>query len=391
MKQLNGIQPSFILIITPVFLEHPIAAKTFNDTPTCSNIFGKETGHWVNSPFKKKITYCITLKAILFSTDSFGCEAVVIFESYNQASVEVMSIIINPEDFWDLLNQTIHTNDTLVVNPKTLSCQIKPDPTVAVTLCLILIVIFLLAIPGNLLVVLVIGTSKQALTPSNVYLFHLTIADGLMALTLPFWAIALIQGWIFGDFMCKFLNLVIEANFYTSILFLACISIDRYLVIVHASESLRSRQRMGSWLLCAAVWAFGWALALPALFNDVSKRDSESERMTCSENFDIGSASTWRLATRVFRHIFGFFLPLGVMITCYSITIARLLHTRGFQKHRAMKLHQPCPLCLCGREVQEKNAAASAKESQTGEDGQQVNISDLRRQQNCSLKPQWTF
>lgn len=247
------------------------------------------------------------------------------------------------------LNITNDGNQThvYVVDPTTLSCEIKPPaPTTALILCVILIAIFLLAIPGNLLVGWVIGTSKQALTPSDVYLFHLTIADGLMALTIPFWAVALIEGWIFGDFMCKLLSLVTEANFYTSILFLACISIDRYLVIVHASESLRSRQRMCSRLLCAAVWALGWALALPALFNDAielhkSDSDSDSElnsRITCSETFDIGSASSWRIATRGFRHIFGFLLPLLVMAICYSVSIVRLLHTRSFKKHRAMKV-----------------------------------------------------
>lgn len=251
-----------------------------------------------------------------------------------------MSITFNFEDYFDPENYTTYNNPTpYVVDPKTLSCELEVlDPTAALTLCLLLLTIFFLAIPGNLLVGWVIGTSRQALTPSDVYLIHLTIADGLMALTIPFLAVALVKGWIFGDFMCKFLQLIIEANFYTSILFLACISIDRYLVIVHASESLGSRKRMCSWFLCAAVWALGGALALPALFNDATKLESDPQTMICSKNFDIGSSTSWRLATRVFRHVFGFFLPLSVMITCYSITIIRLLRTRGFQKHRAMKV-----------------------------------------------------
>ena len=138
--------------------------------------------------------------------------------------------------------------------------------------------------------------------------------------------------------MCKLLSLVIEANFYISIIFLACISIDRYLLIVHASGTVKSRQRMCSRLLCAAVWAFGSALGLPALFNEAAKLDKDSDRMICAEIFDIGSASSWRIATNGFRHIFGFLLPLGVMIVCYSITIVRLMRTRGFQKYRAMKV-----------------------------------------------------
>lgn len=251
-----------------------------------------------------------------------------------------MSFVFDFEDFLDLLNETIHNNNTpYIVDPNTLSCETKPlGFTAALALCIIYIATFLLAIPGNVLVGWVICISRRALTPSDVYLIHLTVADGLLALTLPFWAVAAIQGWIFGDFMCKVLSLTIEANFYTSILFLACISIDRYIMIVHASESRNSRQQRCSRLVCASVWLLGWSLALPALFNDTFRIDPDSERMTCSERFDLGSATSWRTATRGFRHIFGFCIPLVVMVTCYSITIARLLRTRGFQKHRAMRV-----------------------------------------------------
>lgn len=250
-----------------------------------------------------------------------------------------MSVTFTLGDYYSE-NDSVYNNQVpYVVDPKTLSCEMQlMDPTAVLLTCFFLTTIFLLAIPGNLIVGWVIFTRRRMLTPSDVYLFNLTIADGLMALTIPFLAAAVVEGWIFGNFMCKFLPLIIEANFYTSILFLACISIDRYLVIVRANESVRSRQRWCSWFLCVAVWALGSALALPALFNDTAKLDSDPQRMICTKNFDMGSATSWRVATRLFLHIFGFFLPLVVMITCYSIVIVRLLRTRGFQKHKAMKV-----------------------------------------------------
>ncbi|XP_013875495.1 C-X-C chemokine receptor type 1-like [Austrofundulus limnaeus] len=246
-----------------------------------------------------------------------------------------MSISFEIEDFYDT-NSTAHYD----LNPDTFSCNPKHvDPTVALILCLVLIINFLLAVPGNVLVGWVIISTRQVLTSSDVYLLHLTLADGLMALTLPFFAVELIQGWLFGGFMCKFLNLVLEANFYTSIIFLTCISVDRYLVIVCANESNRSHQRRCSRLLCVGVWVLGWALALPALFhNVVTVKDSKSERFVCMETFNIGRVTSWRLATRVFRHVFGFLVPLVVMMACYSVTIVQLMRTRGFQKHRAMRV-----------------------------------------------------
>lgn len=250
-----------------------------------------------------------------------------------------MSHILSFEDIYsenDTINNTIIP---YVVDPKTLSCDVQLlGDTAALTMSLFLLFIFFLAIPGNVIVLWVIFTRRQSLTPSDVYLCHLTIADGLMALTIPFLAESLIKGWIFGNFMCKFLFLIIDANFYTSILFLVCISIDRYLMIVRANESVRSRQRLCSWFLCAAVWALGSALALPSFFNDIAVLDSDPPKTICSKNFDLGSATSWRVATRLFRHIFGFFLPLTIMLACYSITIVRLLRTRGFQKYKAMNV-----------------------------------------------------
>lgn len=231
------------------------------------------------------------------------------------------------------------TDISYVPDPSTFSCEMGvKDPTLASVFCFFLVAIFFLAIPGNLLVGWVISTCRQALTPSDVYLVHLTVADGLMALTIPFLAASLVHGWIFGNVMCKLIHLIVEANFYTSIIFLACISVDRYLVIVHANESLGRRQRMCSWFLCAAVWALGSALALPALFYEVEILDPKSQTMICSRIYDLGSSGSWRVAMRFVLHIFGFLIPLLVMLVCYGITVARLLRTRGFQKHRAMKV-----------------------------------------------------
>ncbi|XP_026219999.1 C-X-C chemokine receptor type 1-like [Anabas testudineus] len=273
-----------------------------------------------------------------FSTNSFGCQAIAVFES-RRSPTEVMSTTyIFTDDYFE--NDTSHNNLTnYIPDQDILSCETKPlEPAAALILCLINAAIFLLAIPGNLLVGCVISSSINALTPSDMYLFHLTIADGLMALTIPFSATAMIQGWIFEDFMCKLISFVFDVNFYTSIIFLVCISVDRYLVIVHARETYKHRKRMCSWILCAAVWGLGLALAAPSFFHQVSKISNDSEILICSETYDKDNAALWRLAIRGVHHIFGFLLPLGVMITCYSITIARLLHTRGFHKHRAMKV-----------------------------------------------------
>lgn len=197
--------------------------------------------------------------------------------------------------------------------------------------------IFLLAIPGNVIVGLVMLSNLRFLSPSDIYLFHLVIADILMALTLPFFSTAIVIGWIFGDTMCKLVYIVKEANFYTSILFLVCISVDRYMVIVRAMEARRLQRIFCSWAVCIVVWILGFLLSLPALYNDVHYIEDHNLPI-CAERFELDSADEWRLATRVMRQILGFLIPLCIMLTCYGVTVARLLRTRGFKRQKAMKV-----------------------------------------------------
>ncbi|KAL7882231.1 hypothetical protein AOLI_G00090800 [Acnodon oligacanthus] len=247
---------------------------------------------------------------------------------------------LNFDEFYEVdLNYTDFSNYTeFHVDRKTIPCQsISISGIINITVCVFYAVVFLLAIPGNLIVGFVLGSNRQSLSPSEVYLFHLMVADLLLALILPFYATSVVHGWLFGDAMCKVVSLVKEVSFYTSILFLVCISMDRYMVIVWAMEARRAQRRLCSWAVCSAVWFLGIFLSLPALYNEAFSL-KQSEPQLCAERFETDSSDEWRLATRIMRHLLGFLLPLAVMLTCYGITIARLLRTRGFQRQKAMRV-----------------------------------------------------
>uniref|UniRef100_A0A4W3HAE5 G-protein coupled receptors family 1 profile domain-containing protein n=1 Tax=Callorhinchus milii TaxID=7868 RepID=A0A4W3HAE5_CALMI len=61
----------------------------------------------------------------------------------------------------------------------------------------------LLAMAGNVLVMIVILHNRRTMSSTDIYLLHLAIADVLFAITLPFSAADVINGWLFGDAMCK--------------------------------------------------------------------------------------------------------------------------------------------------------------------------------------------
>ncbi|TRY92813.1 hypothetical protein DNTS_024879, partial [Danionella cerebrum] len=243
------------------------------------------------------------------------------------------------EFYYEEFNDTDLHNITFDLDEKTIVCSsINVAADINVFFCIFYVLIFLTAIPGNMIVGWVISSNRQSLSASDVYLFNLMCADTLLALILPFSAVSVIHGWVFGDAMCKIVCLVKEVNFYTSILFLVCISVDRYMVIVRAMESQKAQRRMCSGVACILVWVLGLVLSLPSFYNEAFYIKQDSNHIVCAERFELDHADEWRLATRIMRHLLGFLVPLVIMLSCYSITIVRLLRTRGFQKQRAMKV-----------------------------------------------------
>lgn len=247
-------------------------------------------------------------------------------------------MVIDFGPVYEELNFTYNYTD-YIINPETQACSSFSIPdAVRIVVSLSYVFIFVLALPGNLLVGLVIGLTRQVLPPSDLYLLHLAVADLLLALTLPFSATSVMIGWVFGDAACKIVTIVQELSFYSSILFLACISVDRYMVIVRALEARKANRRMVSWGLCVSVWAVGAMLSLPGLFSSTFVSNNSSQIM-CGEQYDSDSAKNWRLSTRILRHTLGFLVPLAIMVPCYGVTIKRLLRVRGsLQRQRAMKV-----------------------------------------------------
>lgn len=232
------------------------------------------------------------------------------------------------------------SDSNFTIDPETQPCGslLIPEAALAAISAFYLLV-FLLAVPGNLAVLAVVGRHRrEPLPPSDVYLLHLAVADLLLAATLPFWATSVLRGWLFGDAACKLVTVVQELSFYSSILFLTSISVDRYLVIVRAAKVRSADRRPISWRISALVWALATLLSLPGFLSS-SFVTEDSSRAVCAEFNDPLSADTWRLATRMLRHTLGFLLPLLVMLPCYGVTMGRILRIRGEQqRRRAMRV-----------------------------------------------------
>ncbi|KAM8790351.1 C-X-C chemokine receptor type 2-like [Rhynchonycteris naso] len=214
-------------------------------------------------------------------------------------------------------------------------CPVDTDKLNKVAVVVIYALVFLLSLLGNSLVMLVVLYSRVSRSVTDIYLLNLAMADLLFALTLPIWAVSKAKGWIFGTPLCKVVSLLKEVNFYSGILLLACISMDRYLAIVHATRTLTQKRHWVKFI-CLGIWALSLILSLPGF---VIRRVvySPDSRPLCYE--DLGANTTkWRIVMRVLPQTFGFLLPLLVMLFCYGLTLRTLFQAHMGQKHRAMRV-----------------------------------------------------
>uniref|UniRef100_A0A8C5QWD2 C-X-C chemokine receptor type 2 n=1 Tax=Leptobrachium leishanense TaxID=445787 RepID=A0A8C5QWD2_9ANUR len=214
-------------------------------------------------------------------------------------------------------------------------CTKSPWTINKYVLVLIYTLVFLLNIVGNSLVILVICYNKLKRSTTDVYLLNLAIADILFAFSLPFWATYKVKEWIFGQFMCKAISILQEVNFYSGILLLACISIDRYLAIVHATEAINQKRHWVKFI-CLGIWLFSLAIAFPTIFFR-NVFEAPKIGLVCYEN--IGhDTEKWMIILRIGRHIIGFIGPMLIMLFCYGFTVKTLYKTKSGQKHKAMKV-----------------------------------------------------
>ncbi|KAK9537412.1 hypothetical protein VZT92_005031 [Zoarces viviparus] len=229
-------------------------------------------------------------------------------------------------------------------------------------------IIFILGIIGNGLVVVVMGYQKKLKNMTDKYRLHLSVADLLFVLTLPFWAVDAFKTWYFGQFLCVSVHMIYTVNLYSSALILAFISVDRYLAVVRATNSQAIRKLLASKVIYVGVWLPAAVLTVPDmvfarvqnkgssnwssnwssdfLFSDESMEPADS-RIICQRIYPQETSLIWTVVFR-FQHILvGFIMPGLVILICYCIIINKLSRGTKGQALKRKALKTTIILILC--------------------------------------------
>ncbi|XP_076829134.1 C-C chemokine receptor type 9a [Brachyhypopomus gauderio] len=200
--------------------------------------------------------------------------------------------------------------------------------------------IVILGSVGNLLVIWIYTQFKNRLkTMTDVYLLNLAVADLLFLCTLPFWATDAVNGWTFGTLMCKGVSALYKINFFSCMLLLTCISVDRYFMIVLTTKAHNSKGNLltCSKLTCVIVWLLAIVLAVPEFLFARSKEDMDNNKY-CAMVYWYNENNRTKITVLVLQICVGFCIPLLVMVYCYALIIHTLLKAKSFEKHKALRV-----------------------------------------------------
>lgn len=198
-------------------------------------------------------------------------------------------------------------------------------------------IIFVLGIVGNGLVIIVMGYQKKMSNMTDKYRLHLSVADMLFVLSLPFWAVDVASSWYFGRFLCVAVHMIYTVNLYSSVLILAFISLDRYLAVVKATNSLSTRKLLAERIIYLGVWLPAALLTVPDMV--FARAQERGSRIVCERIYPQEGNVIWMAVFRFQNILVGFVLPGLVIFTCYCIIISRLSQGPKGQtlKRRALK------------------------------------------------------
>ncbi|KAM8793471.1 proteinase-activated receptor 3-like [Eudromia elegans] len=184
----------------------------------------------------------------------------------------------------------------------------------------------LLGVPSNAIILWMLLFQIRSVCMAILYT-NLAVSDLLSCIVLPFKIAYHLNGnnWIFGEMMCRTTTAVFYGNMYCSILLLTYISVSRYTAIVHPFTYKSLPKHTYAMAVCIVVWSGIFLYVLPLCLMRQSYYVKQLDIFTCH---DVHNACETLTAFQFYYYIslaiFGFLIPLAIIIFCYTSLIQTL-------------------------------------------------------------------
>lgn len=191
---------------------------------------------------------------------------------------------------------------------------------------IIYMLVVLVGIPANVAILCFLATKIRKVSSAILY-YSLAVSDLFLLLSLLFKAHYHLHGnrWVLGEAACRVVTACFYGNLYCSAQTLACISIKRYLAVVHPFMYKTLPKRMCTTWVSLAVWGVFGAAVVPQLLVQQSYSLPKLNRITCHDVLPLTHIShNFLLYYNLCLTSLGLVVPLAVTVVCYVRIICDL-------------------------------------------------------------------
>ena len=174
-----------------------------------------------------------------------------------------------------------------------------------------------LAVFGNLLVIIALLHFKQLHTPTNFLIASLACADFLVGVTvMPFSTVRSVEScWYFGESYCKFHTCFDTSFCFASLFHLCCISVDRYIAVTDPLSYPAKFTVSVSGLCIVLSWFFSVTYSFSIFYTGANEEGIEDlvVALSCVGGCQAPLNQNWVLLCFLL-----FFIPTVIMVFIYG-------------------------------------------------------------------------
>nr|XP_033785209.1 proteinase-activated receptor 2 isoform X1 [Geotrypetes seraphini] len=194
-----------------------------------------------------------------------------------------------------------------------------------VFLPLVYIIVFVIGLPSNAMALWVFFFRTKKKHPAVIYMANLALADLLFVIWFPLKIAYHVKGnnWIFGEGLCKVLVGFFYGNMYCSILFMTCLSVQRYWVIVNPMSSSRKKSEIAMGV-SIAIWVLILLSTIPLYLFDQTVYIADLHITTCHDVLPMDTLASDMFSYFLSLAIGVFFFPAVLTVIAYTLMIRTL-------------------------------------------------------------------
>ncbi|XP_048875045.1 proteinase-activated receptor 2-like [Brienomyrus brachyistius] len=211
-----------------------------------------------------------------------------------------------------------------------------------VFLPVVYIIVFAVGLPTNAMAIWVFIFRTKKKHPAAIFMANLALSDLLFVIWIPLKISYHLKGnnWVYGEELCKVLVGFFYGNMYCSVMFITCISVQRYFAVVYPLSVHTKNSQIG-FAVSITVWVVIWLVTIPLYVYDQAVELNNPRITTCH---DVTKLQDTMIASGFFLSmgIFAFAIPTVVCTVAYVLMVQALRNSTTLENIKKKRRKSVC-------------------------------------------------